>query len=171
MKLISILRHAKSSWDDPQLDDVDRPLNMRGWATAKRLGREFERRGISVDQVLASPAVRVRETLAGVGETFDLGAPIRFDQRLYLASADQLMAIVHDFPPQLGSPMLVGHNPGLEQLLAKLAGDDELGLRSKVAHKFPTGAFARVELNTGNWKMIEPGRGRIVELILPKELD
>src|SRR5437868_11057004 len=85
MKRLAILRHAKSSWDDPSLDDFDRPLNERGWKAARRMGRELEDRGMRFDLVLASMAARVRETIDGV-QKYDFAAPIRFEPQLYGAS-------------------------------------------------------------------------------------
>ena len=171
MKRLSILRHAKSSWDDPSLDDFNRPLNERGWKSARRMGRELKRRGIKFDLVLASTAARVRETIDGVQENYDFSAPIEFERDIYLASTETLLSLIRRLPDTVQAPLLVGHNPGLERLLVELTHDDEKGLRKRVAGKYPTGAFAQFELPSRTWREIEPGSGRIVELILPKELD
>ena len=86
MKQLALLRHAKSSWDDQGLEDFNRPLNARGWKAARRIGRELKHRGMHFDVVLASTAARVRETIDGVQEKYDFGAPIQFEQRIYEAS-------------------------------------------------------------------------------------
>ena len=171
MKRLAVLRHAKSSWDQPDLEDFDRPLNERGWKAARKIGSALATRGFDFDRIVASTAVRVRETLDGVREKFALSAPIQFDSRIYLADVEQLLKIVRELPETVHRPLLVGHNPGLEQQLALLAIKDGDHFIQRVAHNFPTGAFALVDLPQDRWNRIEPGSGRIIELILPKELD
>jgi phosphohistidine phosphatase len=170
MKRLTILRHAKSSWDDPKHDDVNRPLNERGWKAARRIGRELKHRDFHFDLVLASPAARTRETIDGVQQKFDFDAPIKFDPRLYLASESLLLAMVQELAEAVHRPLLVGHNPGLHQLVLSLIHDGGQA-RSKVQHKFPTAALAVVELPAHRWTEVEPGTGKLVDLILPKELD
>jgi phosphohistidine phosphatase len=171
MKRLAILRHAKSSWDEPGLDDFNRPLNERGWKAARRMGREFKHRGMRFDIVLASPAARVRETIDGIQEHFDFAASIRFEPKLYHATSNTLLSLIHKLDHDVDAPLLVGHNPGLERLLVELTRDDRDGLRQRIAGKYPTGAFAVVELPASQWKDVAPGSGEIVELMLPKELD
>jgi phosphohistidine phosphatase len=171
MKRLTLLRHAKSSWGDPALDDFNRPLNERGWKAARRMGRELKVRHMRFDLVLASTAARVRETIDGLQEKYEFEAPIQFEPRLYGASAEMLLSIVHALPETAHAPLLVGHNPGLQQLLLGLAGEDKDGLRERISHKYPTCALAAVELPAHRWPEIAPGSGEIFELILPKELD
>ena len=171
MKSLAVLRHAKSSWGDSGLDDFDRPLNDRGRKAARRLGRELDARGFRFDLVLASPAVRVRETLEGIQETYDLHAPVRFEQAIYLAATQTLASLVRGLPDDVEAPLLVGHNPGLERLVGELTHEDKDGFRDRVAGKYPTGALAVVEFPADRWTDITPGSGAVVELILPRELD
>jgi phosphohistidine phosphatase len=171
VKRLAVLRHAKSSWGDPGLDDFNRPLNDRGWKAARRMGHELKHRGMHFDLVLASSAARVRETIDGVRETYEFAAPIRFEQRIYLASTEGLLALIQDLPASIEAPLIVGHNPGLERLLVELTSEDRRGFRQRIAGKYPTGALAVVELPVKDWTDIEPGSGEIVELIVPKELD
>ena len=171
MKTLLLLRHAKSSWDDAALDDFNRPLNERGWKAARRMGRELKHRGMRFDIVMASTAARVRETIDGVHEHYDFAAPIQFEPRMYGASTDVLLLLVRELPDTVRAPLLVGHNPGLERLLVELTRDDEKGLRHQIAGKYPTGALAVMELPAHRWTDVAPGSGKIVELILPKELD
>ena len=109
MKTLTILRHAKSSWDDSRLSDFERPLNDRGTKAARRMGEELKRRGMRFDHVLASPAVRVRETLDGVtggcGADFDVAV----DERIYMATVGELLAIIRAIPDDSKRPLLVGH--------------------------------------------------------------
>lgn len=171
MKRLTVLRHAKSRWDDPGTVDLNRPLNDRGWEAAKRIGRELRHRDFRFDLVLASPAARVRETIDGVEEKFTFGAPIRFEQGMYLAGAEELLRFVRDLPESVHRPLLVGHNPGLQNLLLLLSKEDENGLRDRVAAKLPTAALVALELPAHRWKEVEPASGRIIELMLAKELD
>lgn len=171
MKRLAILRHAKSSWDDPSLDDFNRPLNDRGWKAARRIGRELKHRGMRFDLVLSSTAARARETIDGVQEKYGFDCPIEFEPDLYLASEAELLQRVRALDEKVKAPLLVGHNPGLEQLIADLTRDDRNGLRLRIEGKFPTGTLAVLELPVHHWSKVKPGEGEVVELILPKELD
>jgi phosphohistidine phosphatase len=167
---LAVLRHAKSSWDEPGLNDHNRPLNDRGWKAARRMGRELKHRGLHFDFVLASTAARVRETIDGVQEKYDFDAPIRFEPRVYMADAGTLLDLVRALAGDAQSALIVGHNPSLERLVVELSHDDRRGLRHRVSEKFPTAALAVVELPAGSWAEVQPGSGEIVELILPREL-
>ena len=172
MKRLTVLRHAKSSWDQPGLDDFNRPLNERGWKAARRIGKEMKHRHMHFDLGLASPAARVRETIDGLTETY--GEPrflIRFEPRIYEARTGALLELVRAIPAEVQDALIVGHNPGLERLVVELTHDDHAGLRAKVAGKFPTAALAVIELPVEGWNEVEPETGKLVELILPKELD
>jgi phosphohistidine phosphatase len=171
MTVLTILRHAKSSWGDGCLDDFDRPLNERGRKAARRIGRELKRRRMRFDRVFASPALRVRETLeevaGGYGDSFD----ICFDPQIYAASVQTLFELVRRIPATVHAPLLVGHNPGLQQLVLELTRDDEQGLRARAGDKFPTAAVVLIELPAVRWDEVEPESGLIGELILPRELN
>jgi len=171
MKRVTVLRHAKSDWDEP-VDDFNRPLNERGWKAARRIGKEMKHRHMSFDFALASPAARVRETIDGFTETY--GEPkfaIRFEPKMYGASVEVLLELIREMPVEAEDALLIGHNPGLERLVVELSHDDGHGLRDKVAGKFPTAAVAAIELPVSSWAEVAPGNGKVVELILPKELD
>src|SRR5258708_6890901 len=107
MKRLAILRHAKSSWDDPTLDDFNRPLNERGWKAARRLGRELKQRGMTFDLVLSSTSARTRETIDGVQQRYAFNAPITFEQKLYGASAETLLAMVRGLDEAVTAPLIV----------------------------------------------------------------
>ena len=171
MKRLTILRHAKSSWDDPAVEDFNRPLNERGWNAARRMGREMKQRGMRFDIVLASTAARVRETIDGVEEKYDFGAPIQFEPQIYAATEQRLLQLVRAVPKTVRSALVVGHNPGLEQLIIGLTIDDKHGFRDRVADKFPTAGLAAIELPAERWRDVKAGSGKIVALIFPKDLD
>jgi len=171
MKRLAVLRHAKSSWKDREIDDFERPLNERGRRAARRMGREMAERGLHFDFVLASPAVRVRETIEGVRQEHELDAQIRFEPRIYMARVAELLELIGTIPEEASSALLVGHNTSAERLVIKLAQDDERGLRRRVEEKFPTAALAVVELPIDSWSELQPESGRLVELIYPADLD
>lgn len=170
MKRLTVMRHAKSSWKDRELDDFDRPLNNRGRKAARRMGREMADRGMHFDLVLASPAARIRETIDCVQEHFKFDSPIRFEERIYLARVAELVELVQALPDDVNSALLVGHNTSAERLVTKLAKDDEAGLRARVEQKFPTAALAAIDLPVQSWSEVDPGEGRIAELIYPADL-
>jgi len=171
MKRLAVLRHAKSSWKERELDDFERPLNGRGQRAARRMGREMSERGMQFDFVLASPAVRVRETIDGVSQEHELGAPIRFEPRIYMARVAELLELVGTIPNDAENALLVGHNTSAERLVIKLAKDDERGLRKRVEEKFPTAALAVIDLPIERWDALQPECGRLVELIYPADLE
>lgn len=170
MKRLTLLRHAKSSWNQQDLDDFDRPLNDRGRKAAHRMGRELKRRGMKFDLVLASPAKRVRETIEGVAEKFDeFDREVRFEPSIYLADSRTLIDLVRALPDAIEAPILIGHNPGMEQVILKLAKDGDL--RRRVSEGYPTAALAVMAFDVDEWASIGAGNGDLVELILPRELD
>jgi phosphohistidine phosphatase len=170
MKSLTLLRHAKSGWDDPVSRDFDRPLNPRGRRAARTVALELKARGLTFDRVLASPARRVIETV----EEVEVGyGPLRpdYDERLYLASAAALLEIVRATPESVERLLLVGHNPGLEEIALRLSGRDEAGLRREIAVKYPTGTVAQIGLPVAHWADVKEGIGTIVRFIRPRDLD
>ena len=170
MKTLALLRHAKSSWDAPGLDDFDRPLNKRGREAARLVGRELGRRKMRFDLVLASPAVRVRETLDEMADGYGAPLAISFERQIYLAEPDRLLDLVQDLPDEIESPLLVGHNPGLHRLALQLSTGDGKGFRGRIAGNYPTGALAQIELPAKSWKEAGGNPGTISSLIFPREL-
>jgi phosphohistidine phosphatase len=169
MKILTLLRHAKSTWDDPVARDFDRPLNKRGRRAARTIGREMQAQGLEFDQVIASPAVRVIETLADVEHGY--GQPLNpcFDKRIYLASKETLLDIVQSADDRTERLLIVGHNPGLETLAMLLTRGE--GLRAEVAIKYPTATLAEISLPIDHWGDIKEGVGTIARFIRPRDLD
>ncbi|MGA9583265.1 MAG: histidine phosphatase family protein [Allosphingosinicella sp.] len=170
MKILTLLRHAKSGWDDPVSRDFDRPLNPRGRRAARTVALEMKAQGLAFDLVLASPARRVVETLEEVAAGFGAIEP-RFDERLYLASAATLLEIVRSAPDEAGRLLVVGHNNGLEELALCLSRSDEDGLRGEIEVKYPTGTVAEIELPVERWAEVREGIGRVTRFIRPRDLD
>jgi len=172
MKTLTLLRHAKSGWDDPALRDFDRPLNKRGRRAARTIGREMRAQGLAFDAVVASPAARVVETLADVADGY--GRPIApaFDARVYLASAATLLELVRKADDTADRLLLVGHNPGLEKLALLLTREEAgNGLRHDLAEKYPTATLAEIALPVESWSEIKAGSGRLNRFIRPRDVD
>jgi phosphohistidine phosphatase len=171
MKTLTLLRHAKSTWHDPVARDFDRPLNKRGHKAARTIGREMRARGLRFDRVIASPAVRVTETLDGLAEGY--GSPLdpEYDQRVYLASPATLLDVIHEVPDRAEALLIVGHNPGLEALVLQLTVDDGDTLRAEVAVKYPTGAMAEISLPVKHWRDVARGMGTVRCFVRPRDLD
>jgi phosphohistidine phosphatase len=119
-----VLRHSKSDWGDSGISDHDRPLNARGRQDAKRLARWLKTHSIRPDKVICSTALRARQTLQPIIEHLDLEANnIQYEQQLYLASLKNLLQVIQAGKPNQGALMIVGHNPGLDELVAYLSLD------------------------------------------------
>ena len=169
MKVLTLLRHAKSDWDDPVQRDFDRPLNPRGRRAARTVGAEMKALGLAFDRVVASPAVRVAETLAEVEAAYG-GLEPEFDHRLYLASPDTLLDVARETIDDVDSLLLVAHNPGLEQLALALAEPDRL--TGEVALKYPTATLAELRFaDADSWTDIAPGTGTLARFLRPRDLD
>ena len=164
LRRLHLLRHAKSSWDDPTLDDHARPLAPRGVKAGRRLEAWLRESPVRPELVLCSSAVRAQATLELVRSA--LGAPrVLSEDGLYHAAAGELLDHVCALPHPVTEVMLIGHNPGLEDLLRLLAaapGDE--------APRLPTGALATLESEVGSWEELEPGTAALTRLVLPRRL-
>lgn len=161
MKTLYLLRHAKSSWTDASLRDFDRPLNDRGNEAAPLVGRYIREQKLKVDLLFSSPAVRARQTAALVKESAGLSAELLYDERIYEADAARLLEVVTQAGESADALMLVGHNPGLEQLLKLLTGEER---------QMQTAALACVALDVETWGKVRAAAGRLEWLVRPKEL-
>lgn len=161
MKTLFLMRHAKSSWDDQSLRDFERPLNERGLKAAPLVGDFMRRKKIRPDLVLSSPAERARQTAALVIEAAGIVAALRFDERIYEASAQQLLNVISQIEASVSTALLIGHNPGFEELLSLLTGE---------AHRMPTAALAHISLDIEKWSNAREHCGQLAWLVKPKEL-
>lgn len=172
MKTLTLLRHAKSSWDDPVARDFDRPLNGKGQRAALTVGRYMRSEGMTFDHVVASPAARIVETVEQVETGYGSDLAPAWDRRVYLASASTLLDVIHDLPRETTSVLLIGHNPGLEDLILALipdrAGD---ALRDSVEEKFPTAAIAVMTFEVAEWAAVRADSGTLVRFTRPRDLD
>lgn len=173
MKTVILLRHAKSSWDDPSLADRDRPLNGRGRKAARAMAGYLEKTMSPPDIILCSTAERTRQTLAALKNWLGKKAEIDLEPTLYLASPETMLDLVRKAPKSAGSILLIGHNPGTEDLARLLLGDEARGepeAIARLAEKFPTGALAEIRFDADKWKGVKPGRGRLERFVWPRHL-
>lgn len=166
MKRLTILRHAKSGPAKPGMADFDRSLDARGRQAARRLGAELKRRGLEFDHVIASPAVRVRETVQELAGAMGRTLSVAFEPSIYEASPSDLLRAMREIPDSAATPLLVGHNPGLHELALDLTRDDPGEHRQRIMGSFPTTALVIVSLQAETWSDVGPASGKIVELIL-----
>jgi phosphohistidine phosphatase len=167
-----LLRHAKSSWDDPDLMDHDRPLAPRGQRAAKALAAHVAGTGIGPDLVLCSTARRTVETWEGVsaGWAADLvDAEVAYERELYGATVRDLLERITAVPDRTGCLLVIGHNPTMGDLALVLAGSGDPALRTRLARKFPTGALATLTV-PGPWSGLRPGGAELADFVVPRDL-
>lgn len=168
MKQLFLLRHAKSSWDDPELIDHDRPLAPRGRRAVRLITEHLGREGVAPALVLCSSARRARETLEGIAPALGETIPVQIERELYAASDGRLLERLRAIDDRVESVMLIGHNPGVEQLALSLAGGGQN--LAALSRKYPTGALATFEFS-GRWGDLRPGSAELTDFMTPKQLD
>jgi len=161
MLILYVLRHAKSSWADESMRYFDRPLASRGREACAVIGEFIEEKGIHFDLVLVSTAVRTRETIALVKERAKFQAEVRYDERIYEASTSQLLEVISQVESDRKSVLLVGHNPGIADLLALLTGEH---------HQVTTATFAKIDIKALEWSTNLADVSRLDWIVRPKEL-
>lgn len=169
-KTLCLLRHAKSSWADPALDDFDRPLNQRGRASIVPLGLYIDEKKLRPDGILCSSSQRTRETLGLLLPWLRGDAAVRIERGLYLADADELLLRIRQVEDGVSCLLVVGHNPGLEDLAGRLAGRGDVFASTAMQEKFPTAALAVLDFDAPHWADIGPGTGELRAFITPKLL-
>lgn len=169
MKSLLLFRHAKSDWGDPGLLDFDRPLNERGKKAASRMGRWMKEEHIQPQWIICSPAQRAQETLHGLRKHLDTpDTLVNLDDRLYLADVTTLLEVLAQSPQDMDHIMLVGHNPGLDELLVYLCGPN-LPLSSK-GKLMATATLAHVCLPE-EWQQLPPQCGKLHQIIRPGDIE
>ena len=167
-KTLYLLRHAKSSWEDPTLADHDRPLAPRGRRASKVIAEYLRRQPNTPRLVLCSSSERTRETLKRISSALRGDVEVRIEERLYTASASGLLERLHEIDARVNPAMLIGHYPALQELALNLAarGVDLTPLREK----FPTAGLATLTFR-GSWDELAPGAARLIAFVTPKELE
>jgi phosphohistidine phosphatase len=162
MKTLLVLRHAKSSWNDPELDDHARPLNKRGRRDGPRMGELMRKYGLMPDIVISSDAVRAQLTADAVAEAARYAGEILLDPRLYMASPADILSLLRTVRENAETVMIIGHNPGLEELVEQLTGERQ---------DFPTAALAHIVLEIDQWRDLKRStRGTLLGHWRPKEI-
>ena len=167
-KTLYLLRHAKSSWEDPTLPDHDRPLAPRGRRAATLIAEHLRRQRSTPRLVLCSSSERTRETLKRISAGLRGGVEVRIEERLYTASVRDLLQRLHEVDARVASVMLIGHYPALQELALSLArtGVDLRRLRDK----FPTAGLATLAFR-GAWDELAPGAAELIAFVTPRELE
>lgn len=161
MRTLLLLRHAKSSWDNSSLPDFDRPLAERGERDAPRIGKELAQRGPLPDLVVSSTALRAVQTANAATKAAGYTGQLNFDEQIYGASSAELIKIVRKLPDDHSKIMLVGHNPGFEDLLSRLIDERQ---------SMSTCNLACIEFSVSKWSDVEDGQGKLRFLLKPREL-
>jgi phosphohistidine phosphatase len=169
MRRLILLRHAKSD-RQPGVADHARPLNARGRRAAPAVGARLAQDGLCPDLALVSTAERTRETWAAMAAA--LGEPeTRWRPEIYEAPASRILAAIRDAPDTAATMIVVGHNPGLGDLAADLAGEGPQAVRTRLALEFPTAAYAVIDFDAAHWAAVAPGRGRLERFVRPRDID
>jgi phosphohistidine phosphatase len=172
MRQLLLMRHAKSSWDDPKLADHARPLNARGRMAAAAMGGEMRRLGLAPDVVLVSSARRTLQTLEAL-KPWDETPLIEPMDALYLASGPQLLTVLQGVAETARSVLLIAHNPGMHDLAMTLTGAHAISESSptirRLTEGYPTGALTEFSI-AGPWWQLDQGSSRLVRFLAPRDL-
>jgi len=168
MKTLYLLRHAKSSWKDPGLDDLDRPLNKRGRETAKTMAAYIRRAKIAPDLVLCSTAVRAKQTLEHIAKAIK-PPRVAFESRIYGVAQPELLKYLRGLPEAVECALMIGHNPGLHDLALALADTKSRKRLPPAEGKFPTGAMAAFRFD-GEWKELPSNGATVLSFTSPKDI-
>jgi phosphohistidine phosphatase len=166
-RLVYLMRHAKSSWDDPDLADHDRPLSARGLKAAARMAELILREEIAPALILCSSARRARETLAPIRQAIGDRARVEVEEGLYGAGADQLLHRLRQVPSSAASVMVIGHNPGIQELAVNFVGDQ--GAQARLRVKFPTAALAVLGTDIPRWAKLNEGGAELLAFLRPRD--
>jgi phosphohistidine phosphatase len=163
-----LLRHAKSSWENPMLEDHDRPLAPRGKKAARRVADRLRSWEAQPELVLCSSARRAVDTWRNIEAVMAVDAPVLIEDNLYGASRGALLRRLTEVGDDVGCVLVVGHNPGLEDLANGLAGAGKRALRDELAMKFPTAALVLMSFE-GQWSDLQPGSATLEQLWKPRK--
>ena len=169
MRTVYLLRHAKSSWDDPSLFDHDRPLAPRGLRATPYVADHLRDAGVVLEVVLCSSARRTRQTLDLLGDAIPTDCDVQVDDELYGAPADELLERLRALPDGVHRAMLIGHNPAVQELALLLSSSGDR--MDRMARKFPTAALATLDTATDHWSDLAAGSATLTEFVRPKDLD
>ena len=164
-----LFRHAKSAWNEPGLPDFDRALNRRGRMDAPLMGTYMKSAALLPDYSLISPARRTRDTWSLLSQDWGMQRH-GYDERIYEASAETLLGIMRATPKQITTLMLLGHNPGMQDMACDLAKHDNNKMRLVLDEKFPTAALCVLDFASDDWGGILENSGMIERFVTPRSL-
>jgi phosphohistidine phosphatase len=167
MRRLMLLRHAKSD-RAPGVEDHVRPLNARGREAAPGVGEWLAQQQLFPDLIVCSTARRTRQTCELLVPSFPKSTRVVFEDKLYLAERDEIIALVQALPHAVACAMLIGHNPGLQEAAIALAGSGDVDLRRQLHGKFPTAALAIIDFPRDDWGEVRAGSGRLDRYRTPK---
>ncbi|MEU7561430.1 SixA phosphatase family protein [Streptomyces eurythermus] len=167
LRRLLVLRHAKSAWPEG-VEDRLRPLAPRGLRDAPAAGRVLAAAGSLPDLALCSTAVRARRTWELVAAEWATPPPVRYDRRLYAAGVPELLEVVREVPAEVRTLLLIGHNPGLAELVAALAADGLDVTPERVRARFPTSAIAALTWHGTTWRALAPGTALLTSFTVPR---
>jgi phosphohistidine phosphatase len=168
MKKLVLMRHAKSSWDDPDLEDHERPLTARGRKAATQIAKYLEDSRLAPTIVLCTTAARARETLELIRPALGDSATVKIEPKLYGAGSKELLARIRRVSQAAPSALVIGHNPAIQDLVLELVPDAPLA--DQIRRKFPTAAVATLHIRVGEWRNVAPAKASLVEFVTPKGL-
>lgn len=171
MRRLMMLRHAKSDWSEPGVSDHDRPLNRRGQETAPKVGAYMARHGLIPDLVLCSTALRARETWEELATEFKDHPLTVYEERLYNARTETILDLVRATKSRAQSLLLVGHNPGLQDLASQLIASGDLAHRERLREKLPTAGLVVIDFALDDWARLHPHAGRLERFVAPRGLE
>jgi phosphohistidine phosphatase len=170
MLTLSLMRHAKSDWSGPGMDDFDRPLAPRGRDAAPRMGAYMADAGLRPRLILCSEAVRTRQTLDLVLPYMKSAPRVSIERGLYLASSATMIARLRRVEGDVPHVLMIGHDPGMHETALALPGAGDPATLALLARKFPTAGLAVITFATASWSEIGPGMGTLVRFVTPKSL-
>ncbi len=171
MPRLLLLRHAKSSWGDPGIADIERPLAPRGRRNAAAMAKAIDAEGLTPDRIICSPARRTRETLAALLPYLPGEGRVTIEPKLYESTAGDYLAAIGRSGGDARTLMVIGHNPTIHDTARWLVSDGEPGLAADLAAKYPTGALAVIDFEQVSWSQLQPGSGHLAAFTKPRDLD
>ena len=171
MRRLLLLRHAKAERAHPGGGDHERVLAERGRADAVKLGTYLARHAFAPDRVVVSTAARTRETWTLMAPAFAKPPAAQFEERIYNASPQAILATIQHTEPKTGTLLVIGHNPGLHELAGTLVASGDIDARRRLGEEFPTAALAAISFALEDWHSVHPRGGRLEHFVTPKWLE
>lgn len=170
MRRLLLLRHAKSDWSVPGQTDHERLLSQRGEDAAPLMGAYMAREGLVPERAIVSSAARTRETWRLLSQAFANPPPATFDDRIYEAEPEEILAAIAEVPANVNKLLVVGHNPGFQDTASLLTGSGDKPSRALMAAKFPTAALAVIDFDCADWSALAPHTGRLDRFVTPRAI-